>query len=129
MARELEPAELLEELRGFDLVVLFDDELAPSLVRAGDLTESALAHSLMGTALSQEKNRAVCWSAREGKLLVENVEQEAVSSLLKVICSEDFQRLLGDDLEFELRIPVDKRRTLTLEKILAMLGAKSREPG
>jgi len=127
MARELEPAELLEELRGFDLVVLFDDELAPSLARPGkkDLKEE-LARSLMGVAFSREGDRAVCWSAREGKLLVEDVGSEAMSSCLEILCSEDFQRLLREELK--LRVPAEERHTLTLERVLTMLGGEDREP-
>ncbi len=123
MARELEPAELLEELRGFDLVVLFDDELAPSLARPGkEYLEEELARSLMGMAFSREGDRAICWSAREGKLLVEDVELEVMNSLFKAICSEDFQRLLREELK--LRVPAEERRTLTLEEVLTMLGGE-----
>ena len=123
MARELEPAELLEELGGFDLVVLFDDELAPSLARPGkeDL-EEGLARSLMGMAFSREGNKAICWSAREGKLLVEDVELEVMNLRLDIFCSEDFQRLLREELK--LRVPAEERRTLTLKRILAMLGGE-----
>ena len=123
MARELEPAELLEELRGFDLVVLFDDELAPSLARPGkEYLEEELARSLMGMAFSREGDRAICWSAREGKLLVEDVELEAVNLRLDLFCSEDFQRLLREELK--LRVPAEERRTLTLEEVLTMLGGE-----
>mgnify|MGYP000619077632 CR=1 FL=1 len=125
MARELEPAELLEELRGFDLVVLFDDELAPSLARPDEEgLEGELARSLIGVAFSREGGRAICWSAHEDKLLVEDVKSEVMSLLLKAICSEDFQRLLEDELELELRMPTDERRALTLERVLVMLGGE-----
>ena len=120
MTRELEPAELLEELQGFDLVVLFDNELAPSLARPGEESlEEELARSSMGMAFSREENKAICWSAREGKLSVEDVGSEIMNSLLKIICSEDFQRLLREELK--LRVPAEERRTLTLERVLTML--------
>ena len=123
MARELEPAELLEELGGFDLVVLFDDELAPSLARPGkEYLEEELARSLMGMAFSREGNKAICWSAREGKLLVEDVELEVMNLRLDIFCSEDFQRLLREELK--LRVPAEERHTLTLERVLTMLGGE-----
>jgi len=123
MARELEPAELLEELRGFDLVVLFDDELAPSLARPDEEgLEGELARSLIGVAFSREGGRAICWSAHEGKLLVEGVGPEAVNSFLNAICSEDFQRLLHEELK--LRIRVEEQRELTLLEVLGRLGSE-----
>jgi len=122
VVRELKPAELLEELKGFDLVVIFDDELAPSLARPDKKgLEEELTRSMMGIAFSLDRNRAICWSAREDKFLVEDVELKVMSLRPDIICSEDFQRLLREELKLEFRVPAEERRTLTLERVLAML--------
>jgi len=76
----------------------------------------------MGIAFSREGDRAICWSAREGKLLVEDVELEVMNLRLDIFCSEDFQRLLREELK--LRVPAEERRTLTLERVLTMLGGE-----
>jgi len=103
-------------------VVLFDDELAPSLARPDEEgLEGELARSLIGVAFSREGGRAICWSAHEDKLLVEDVKSEVMSLLLKAICSEDFQRLLHEELK--LRIRVEEQRELTLLEVLGRLGS------
>lgn len=119
MTKELEPAELLEELRGFDLVVLFDDELAPSLARPKGLTKSMLASSVAGVAFSLQ-GEVVCWSARDGVFHVEEAKAgETMNLRLDTFCSEDFQRLLSEELKLE--IGAEERDTLTLSDTLKRL--------
>jgi len=95
MSLMVSPGELLDRIKGFDLAIIYDHELAPRILRPSELEIGDLG--LVGIAVSAKGKELMCW-VRKG------VDYELCKGVWLVgtcldpdfICSPEFLSALRD---------------------------------